>query len=56
MEINENLQTTNKDQLKTIIDLNKTIMEKFQFVAGLHQNIEQRDRHIAFLMQQQRGS
>ncbi|KAB2643524.1 MAG: hypothetical protein DVB29_05435 [Verrucomicrobia bacterium] len=56
MEINENLQTTNKDQLKTIIDLNKTIMEKFQFVAGLHQNIEQRDQHIAFLMQQQRGS
>jgi len=56
IEINKNLQIANQDQLKTIIELNKTIMEKFQFVAELYQNMEQRDRHIAFLTQQKKGS
>jgi hypothetical protein len=56
MESNQNLHQTNTEQLKTIIDLNKTIMEKFNFVAELHQTIEQSNRQIAFITQQQKNS
>lgn len=49
METNQQLHNSNLEQLKTIIDLNKTIMEKFTFAAELCQTIEQQKRQIASL-------
>lgn len=49
---NQDLKNAKKEQDQTIIDLNRAMLEKLQFITTLCQTIEHRDRQLASLLKQ----